>query len=214
MTPRYSSSTSLILFAFHLILLKLSGLVINYFIPNTVHSYLLLSVHPNHLAKFQPWVNVNIHLPVCHEPAEHRRASPAPSRLPGHPRLRAFLPSVQAPIPHVLFHAFSKLIIVTTTLSGRPCLLSHREKRTDRPPPNRETYVPEFASSSPSSRGGPSPSQVLSVSLASSPPTKRTQKILKFLRTQFLRTTKIKIFICFFLALFSTFNLPHTYAHI
>lgn len=167
MTPRYSSSTSLILFAFHLILLKLSGLVINYFIPNTVHSYLLLSVHPTHLAKFQPWVNVNIHLPVCHEPAEHRRASPAPSRLPGHPRLRAFLPSVQAPIPHVLFHAFSKLIIVTTTLSGRPCLLSHREKRTDRPPPNRETYVPEFASSSPSSRGGPSPSQVLSVSLAS-----------------------------------------------
>lgn len=66
MIPRYSSSMSFTLFTFHFILLKLDGLIINYFIPNTVHSCLLLSLHPNHLAKFQLWVNVNIHLLVCH----------------------------------------------------------------------------------------------------------------------------------------------------
>lgn len=127
--------------AFHFILLQLNDLVINYFIPNTVHSRLLLSLHPNHPAKFQPWEHVNIHLhPATSQQSIasrksrlHRLTLPAPSRPPGDPRLRAFLLSVKAPIPHVLLHIFSRLIIFTAThlssLSAADLAFYRTEKR-------------------------------------------------------------------------------------
>lgn len=34
----------------------------NYSFPNTIYSLIPLSSHPTHLAKFQPWMNMSIHL--------------------------------------------------------------------------------------------------------------------------------------------------------